>query len=137
MADDELIPPADDASDDQPDKDWQAEATKWKALARKHEKAAKDNAEAARRLAEIEESGKTEQERLAEARRTADERAVTAERESARLRVALKKGLTEAQVRRLVGDTEEELEAGSGGEFASPALPRIAAQRRACHFGQV
>ena len=111
MADDELTPPADDASDDQPDKDWQAEATKWKALARKHEKAAKDNADAAKRLAEIEESGKTEQERLAEAHRTANERATAAERESARLRVALKKGLTEAQVRRLVGDTEEELEA--------------------------
>ena len=57
MADDEPIPPADDALNDQPDKDWQAEASKWKALARKHEKAAKDNADAARRLAEIEESG--------------------------------------------------------------------------------
>jgi hypothetical protein len=79
MADDELTPPSEDTQDDQPDKDWQAEATKWKALARKHEKAAKDNADAARRLAEIEKSGKTEQERLAEARRTADERAVIAE----------------------------------------------------------
>jgi hypothetical protein len=81
MADDELTPPSEDTQDDQPDKDWQAEATKWKALARKHEKAAKDNADAARRLAEIEKSGKTEQERLAEARRTADERAVTPRRE--------------------------------------------------------
>lgn len=72
MPDDELTPPADDAPDDQPDKDWQAEASKWKALARKHEQAAKDNADAARRLAEIEESGKTEQEHLAEARCRAD-----------------------------------------------------------------
>ena len=123
MADDDLTPPADDAPDDQPDKDWQAEASKWKALARKHEKAAKDNADAAKRLAEIEESGKTEQERLAEARRSADERAVTAERESARLRVALKKGLTEAQVRRLVGDTEEELEADADELLATFAPP--------------
>ena len=123
MADDELTPPADDASDDRPDRDWQAEATKWKALARKHEKAAKDNADAARRLAEIEESGKTEQERLAEARRAADERATTAEREAARLRVALKKGLTEAQVRRLVGDTEEELEADADELLATFAQP--------------
>ena len=74
MADDELTPPTDDAPDDQPDKEWQAEATKWKALARKHEKAAKDNADAAKRLAEIEESGKTEQERLAEALAPGEER---------------------------------------------------------------
>lgn len=111
MADDELTPSTEEPDADQPEKDWEAEATKWKALARKHEKSAKDNADAARRLAEIEESGKTEQERLAEARRASDERASAAERDAARLRVALKKGLTEAQVRRLVGDTEEELEA--------------------------
>jgi len=111
MADDELTPTADEPSDDQPDKNWQAEATKWKALARKHEKAAKDNADAARRLAEIEESGKSEQERLAEARQSAEERAQSAERETARLRVALRKGLTDVQARRLVGNTEEELEA--------------------------
>lgn len=79
MADDELASPTDDAQDDQSDKDWQAETTKWKALARKHEMAAKDNADAAQRLAEIEGSGKTEQERLAEARRAADERATTAD----------------------------------------------------------
>ncbi|MFA7297323.1 MAG: hypothetical protein WC211_09110 [Dehalococcoidia bacterium] len=111
MADDELTPPADAPEDDQPDRDWQAEATKWKALARKHEKAAKENADAARRLAEIEASGKSEQERLAEGRQAAEERAANAERETARLRVAIRKGLTDVQARRLVGDTEEELEA--------------------------
>ncbi|MFA5517430.1 MAG: hypothetical protein WDA20_14220 [Desulfuromonadales bacterium] len=111
MADDELIPPTDEPDADQPDRDWQAEATKWKALARKHEKAAKDNADAARRLAEIEQSGKSEQERLAEARQAAEERAATAEHEAARLRVAIRKGLTDVQARRLVGNTEEELEA--------------------------
>ncbi len=111
MADDELTPPIDESEADQPDRDWQAEATKWKALARKHEKAAKDNADAARRLAEIEQSDKSEQERLAEARQVAEERAQSAEREAARLRVALRKGLTDVQARRLVGGTEEELEA--------------------------
>ena len=60
MADDELSPPTKEPEADQPDRDWEAEATKWKALARKHEKAAKDNADAARRLAQIEESGKSE-----------------------------------------------------------------------------
>ena len=133
MTDDEPLAHDDDTPDDQPDKDWQAEATKWKALARKHEKAAKDNADAARRLAEIEASGKTEQERLAEARRTADERAVTAERESARLRVALKKGLTEAQVRRLVGDTEEELEADADELLATFATPESESDRDLPH----
>jgi len=111
MADDELTPSTDEPEADQADKDWEAEATKWKALARKHEKAAKDNADAARRLADIEASGKSEQERLTEARQAAEERAQTAEREIARLRVALKKGLTDVQARRLVGDTEDELEA--------------------------
>ena len=75
--------PHDEPSDDQHDqhdRDWQTEATKWKALARKHEKTAKDDADAARRLAEIEESDKSEQERLAEARRSADERAEQASR---------------------------------------------------------
>lgn len=119
MADDELTPLADEVSDEQPDKDWRAEATKWKALARKHEKAAKDNADAARRLADIEQSGKSEQERLAEARRSVEDRAAAAERESARLRVALKKGLTEAQARRLVGDSEEDLEADADELLAS------------------
>ncbi|MBM4414908.1 MAG: hypothetical protein FJ035_01255 [Chloroflexi bacterium] len=119
MADDELVPQPDDAPDDQPDKDWQAEAAKWKALARKHEKAAKDNADAARRLADIEESGKSEQERFAEARRAAEDRAAAAERESARLRVALKKGLTETQARRLVGDSEDDLEADADELLAS------------------
>lgn len=70
-------------------------------IARKHEKATKDNADAARRFAEIEESGKTEQKRLAEAQRIADERATAAEREAARLRFALKKGFNEALARRL------------------------------------
>ncbi len=111
MAEDELTPSTDEPESDQPDRDWHADATKWKVLARKHEKAAKDNADAARRLAEIEESGRSDQERLAEARRAAEERATIAEREASRLRVALRKGLTDAQAKRLVGDTEEELEA--------------------------
>jgi len=86
MADEGLTPTTDEPADDQPDRDWEAEASKWKALARKHEKAAKENADAARRLAEIEESGKSEQERHAEAHHAAEERAQSAEREAARLR---------------------------------------------------
>lgn len=124
MADDELTPSTDEPEADQPNRDWQAEATKWKALARKHEKAAKENADAARRLAEIEESGKSEQERFAEARQAAEERATAAERETARLRVALRKGLTDVQARRLVGDTEEDLEADADELLATFAPAR-------------
>lgn len=125
MADDELTPPSVEPEADQPDRDWQTEAAKWKALARKHEKAAKDKADAARRLADIEESGKSEQERLTEARQAAEDRAHGAEREAARLRVALRKGLNEAQAKRLVGDTEEELEADAEELLATfaPAQP--------------
>jgi hypothetical protein len=45
------------------EKDWQAEAEKWKSLARKHEGNARTNADAAKRLAAIEEQNKTELER--------------------------------------------------------------------------
>lgn len=44
-------------------------------------------------------------------------------KEAARLRVALRKGLTETQAKRLVGDTEEDLEADADelvAEFAPP-----------------
>ncbi|PKN81953.1 MAG: hypothetical protein CVU47_04835 [Chloroflexi bacterium HGW-Chloroflexi-9] len=122
MADEELTPSTDEPEADQPHRDWQAEATKWKALARKHEKAAKENVDAARRLAEIEESGKSEQERLAEARQSAEERAQSTEREAGCLRVALRKGLTDVQARRLVGDTEDELEADAD-EFLATFAP--------------
>ena len=65
----------------------------------------------AARLAELEDKDKTEVERL-----TAQVAALTKERDtatvsSARLRVALDKGLTPTQAKRLVGDTEEELAA--------------------------
>lgn len=45
------------------EKDWEAEAEKWKSLARKHEGNARTNADAAKRLAAIEEQNKTELER--------------------------------------------------------------------------
>lgn len=41
-----------------------ADVDKWKALARKHEQTAKSNSDAAKRLAEIEDSQKTETQRL-------------------------------------------------------------------------
>jgi hypothetical protein len=94
-----------------PEMDWQAEAEKWKTLSRKNEEQAKANAEAAKRLADLEESQKTEGQKLTEANRTLEDRAKKAELEACRMRIAIRKGLTEAQVKRLLGTTEEELEA--------------------------
>jgi len=65
----------------------------------------------AAKLDELEESKKTEQEKLAEQARSLEDRASKAEMDSARLRIALRKGLSEHQAKRLVGSSEEELEA--------------------------
>lgn len=51
-------------TDTDAEKDWQAEAAKWKSLARKHETAARTNAAAAKKFADIEDSQKTEQQKL-------------------------------------------------------------------------
>lgn len=84
------------------------EATDWKAEARKWEARAKENSLAAARLAEIEEASKSESQRLADraekAERESQERAV----ESDRYAVALEKGLTASQAKRLVGSSREE-----------------------------
>lgn len=102
---------ADGADDGDGGEDPTAELAKWKAMARKHEKQAKDNAAAAKRLADLEEAGKSEQQKAADKAAQAEKDAADARKELARLRVAMRKGLTEAQAKRLVGDTEEELEA--------------------------
>jgi hypothetical protein len=102
-----------------------AEAEKWKGLARKHEAQAKANADAAQRLAEIEEAGKTEAQRLADQASQAESRATQAESTALRLEVALDnapEGMPVAQVRklakRLAGRSREELEADAAELFA-------------------
>lgn len=62
------------------------------------------------KVKEFEDAGRSDQEKLNERASGAETRATNAEREAARLRVALKKGLTETQAKRLVGDDEEALE---------------------------
>lgn len=123
--------------------DWKAEAEKWKDLARKHESAAKMSPQRRQELLdiersyhEIEDSKKTETEKLTEAKAAADKAAASAQGELARLRVAMRKGLTEAQAKRLVGETEEELEADAdellasfghkdaGGDAGKPTRPK-------------
>lgn len=68
----EIESPAPDAPGDTPD------VEKWKALARKHEQRAKDNADAARRLAELEDSQKSELERERSRAERAEQQAVAA-----------------------------------------------------------
>ncbi len=60
---------------------------------------------------EIEQASKTELQRLTEDRDGHKTRGDTAELRAARLEVALEKGLTLTQAKRLVGNTREELEA--------------------------
>jgi len=85
-------------------KNWQAEADKWKALARKHESDAK-------KLAALEEGQKTEAQKLADARATAEKERDEARAELLRRDVAAKAGLPVELASRLRGSTEAELEA--------------------------
>jgi len=111
-------------ADDQPDAD-RTDDTDWKAEARKWEKRAKENADAARRLAEIEDEKKTEQQKLTEqleAARAESQRSATA---ALRLEVALDKapeGMPLTQVRklakRLSGSDRAELESDAEELFA-------------------
>ena len=122
--------PDDPSTEPKPEPDTGAEAEKWKALARKHETESKKNASAAAKLAELEAAGKTEAEKLTEAATVAEARAAKAEARALRAEIAHAKGLTPAQAKRLVGDTQEELEADAdelveafGGKKNDPPPP--------------
>lgn len=132
MADDASETDVEDADVDQhsgTEKDWKAEAIKWQALARKNEKQAKANADAAaklkdleplaRKAKELEDAGKSDLERLTSEAQAHLARAEKAEGELLRLRVAVRKGLTETQAKRLVGATEDELEVDAEDLLAS------------------
>lgn len=83
----------------------------WKQRSRENEEKAKANADAARELDRIRESQKTSEQRTAEALQAAERRAAEAESQLARLSVAVEKGLTPGQAKRLIGNSREELEA--------------------------
>jgi hypothetical protein len=123
-----FAPPGDDDDDDDDDDkskkggggkdggdddktDWKAEADKWKRLSRRHESDARSNKAAADKLAELEGANKSDVEKLTQRAEAAEGKLATAERDLLRVRVALRKGLNEIQARRLVGDTEDEMEA--------------------------
>lgn len=114
----EPAPEAPQAPESQPEpqkpdtgeKDWQAEAEKWKALARKHEGSAKANADAAKRLAEIEEANKTDLEKAVDAARkegTSEAlRSLAPRLVAAEFRIAAAGRLTTEQVSELIEDLD-------------------------------
>jgi len=101
------------------------ELAKWKAQARENEKRAKANADAARRLAEIEESSKTETQKANDRAAAAERRAEEAERAALRAQVAMAKGLPPKLGARLQGDTQQEMEAD-----ADDLLAEIGSQKK-------
>jgi hypothetical protein len=83
----------------------------WKAKSREWERKAKANAEAAAKLAQLEESQKTEAQKLADRVSAAERAAADNELKAIRSEIALEKGLTAGQAKRLMGTTRDELEA--------------------------
>ena len=77
---------------------------------REAEKRAKANAEAAKRLEEIEAANASDLEKATRKAETSEARAAKLEAENLRLRVALRHGLDDDAARRLIGETEEELD---------------------------
>lgn len=107
-------PPAEtveEATPAEPETDPAEELAKWKALARKNEEQAKKNSEAARKLQELEDAQKSEQQKLAEALDAAKAEGSSARSEAARLRAAIKHGLTEDDLDLLGDGTPDEIEA--------------------------
>jgi len=99
------------AAEAKAEKDWQAEAEKYRKFSREWEARAKANSTAAEKLAALEEAQKTEAQKIAERAEAAERRAAEADRELARYRVATAKKLPAELVGRLQGDTDEELAA--------------------------
>jgi hypothetical protein len=92
------------AGDSGKDVDWKAEAERWKAHSRKNEADAK-------RMRAIEESQKSEAQKLAERAAAAEDAAAKAEARLLRLEVAADKGLPSELAARLQGSTAKELAA--------------------------
>lgn len=79
----------------------------WKQKSRENEKQAKANADAARRLAEIEESQKTEAQKTADRLAAAEKDAADARAEALRLRIASKFGIGDEDADLFLSGTDE------------------------------
>lgn len=88
--------------------DWKAEARKWESRAKENLKSARANEDAAKRLADLEESQKTEAQKAQDRLEAAEKRAAELELKATRAEVAAAKGVP-AEL--LSGSTQEELEA--------------------------
>lgn len=102
--------------------DLAAEVEKWRSLSRLNEKQAKANAEAAVRLKELEDANKSDLERQAETLTTVERERDAAIAEAARLRAAVKHGLSDDDLDLLGTGTPDEIEAR-----ASKLAARLAA----------
>jgi membrane protein involved in colicin uptake len=106
------------------EKDWQAEAEKYKALSRKNEAQAKSNADAAKRLADIEEAQKTAEQKAADALAAAQQRAAEAEARALRAEVVAEKQVPANLAKFITGSTREELEAAADELLAAVPAAR-------------
>ena len=104
--------PADDAKPQEPvtPEALAAEVEKWKGLSRKNEERAKENAGKATEYDKFLESQRTEQEKLELAKTTAEKQAAETAAELARMKAAVKHGLTEDDLDLLGSGTAEEIE---------------------------
>lgn len=82
----------------------------WKQRSRENERKAKENADAAKRLADIEDKDKSEQQKLSEKVAAAEKRAAEAEASVLRRDIAATKGLPAGMADRLRGTTQDEIE---------------------------
>jgi len=108
---------------DSGDKDWESEATKWKALARQHEnrhlnalglksKAELDSLrEAAGKYAEVEESQKTEQQKLTDRATAAEQQLADVQAANARLMAAATHNIPPELIEFLGSGSEEDINA--------------------------
>lgn len=114
---------------EQKEVNWQAEAEKLKAESRKHEARAKENFEYAKKWKELEDSQKSESEKL-------NEKLAALEAENAKMKtealinaVASEKNIPSKALKLLTGSTREELEASADeilsiiSESAQPTKP--------------
>lgn len=108
MADDETTPETgDEPEEKKPAPRSDDDVEKLKAALRKANKEAE---QFRLKLKEFEDRDKSDSEKLADTNRTLEERTRKAEIDLCRYRVAMRKGLTETQARRLVGESEEDFE---------------------------
>lgn len=111
MADEPTEPEKDSPKDPAPAQDGPIQLPDDHPMVRALKKANEEAAAARLKVKEFEDKDKSDGEKLTERITAAEKRANDAEAKAMRLEVASAKGLTPAQAKRLVGATQEELEA--------------------------